>query len=534
MLQALAERGRRQASTSDPSSCLKGWTSRFPSGWREGILRRRGSVIERVAKRCIGRPRTVRLLPLALAAFLLLASVIAVGLLPQSWLGGRAAQTATLIGVSGTVQVLPSGSDAWHLAAQGQVVASGDRIRTGPSSAVALSFFEGHVPNTLGGSVSTLDADTDLTISQLRRSREGGSQIVLYQRVGRTFNRVQSLSGSASRFEIETPAAVASVRGTEFTVVVDPDGATGLGVTEGWVDVTAQGATVVVRAGQGTFVRPGQPPAPVFLLPGAADPAVTATATCTSTPILVPTPSETQWSFDRVETPLLPPCTETPQPPGRVTTLRAPAQIGTPQQSDQTEMPESSDQAATLPPPLQIETPRSFGQTLTPQSPEQTATPMSHSQTAVPQSSDPTLTPPPGHTNTPQPPGQTQTPEPPGQTSTPEPPGQTGTPCPPGQTNTPRPPGQTNTPQPPGQTETPRPPGQTKTPRPPGQTKTPQPPGQTKTPRPPGQTKPPPAPGSDQNAQVDQASGMIVEAGAVSMFCPVLDSVVQSLLLLRS
>jgi hypothetical protein len=457
MLQALAEKGRCQIFSSDPSSRVKDWMS---LGRRKGTPRRRSLVSEREVRRRVGRPRTVRLLPLALVAFLLLASVTATGLLLQSWLGGRVAQTATLTGVSGAVQVLSSGSDAWCLAAEGELVASGDRVRTGASSAVTLSFFE--------GGVSTLDANTDLIISQLRSNREGGTQIiVLYQRVGRTFNRVQPLSGSASRFEIETPAAVASVRGTEFTVVVEPEGATGLGVTEGRVDVTAQGATVVVRAGHGTSVRLGQSPGPAYRLPpGTADPAVTATATCTPTPTLVPTPSRTQ-RLDRVETPSVPPRAETAQPPGRVATLQPLGQIGTPQQPGQTEMPESSDQLSTLPPPLQIETPRSFGQTSTPQSP---------GQTAVPQSSDHTMTPqPPGHTNTPQPPGQTQTPEPPGQTSTPEPPGQTDTPCPPGQTNTPRPPGQTNTPQPPGQTKTPQPPGQTRTPQPPGRTKTPRP-----------------------------------------------------------
>lgn len=69
-----------------------------------------------------------------------------------------------------------------------------------------------------------------------------------------------------SQFEVETPAAVAGVRGTKFEVSVAPTGATTVYVEEGVVEVRGlqhgkpQGAPVVVAAGQATYVEPGKPP----------------------------------------------------------------------------------------------------------------------------------------------------------------------------------------------------------------------------------------------------------------------------------
>ncbi|MGD9614946.1 MAG: FecR domain-containing protein [Alphaproteobacteria bacterium] len=64
---------------------------------------------------------------------------------------------------------------------------------------------------------------------------------------------------SHESYKINTPAATIGVRGTTLVVRVDERG-TGVYVREGSVTVTANGITVVVNAGQATFVPIGAPP----------------------------------------------------------------------------------------------------------------------------------------------------------------------------------------------------------------------------------------------------------------------------------
>ena len=359
MLQALAEKKRRHEESPTLLPRITRRVATLVRGRQRPAVRKRAPTFQ-----------------LALRVAVVLVLLITAGLLLQSWLGEVIAQTATLTDTSGVVEILPSGRKTWQPAAAGRVIVPGDRIRTGESSVVTLSFFD--------GSTSSLEAKTELAVSQLSSQRDGGSKtIVLHQGMGQTHNRVQRLLDPASRFEIETPTAVTAVRGTEYTIAVEADGTTIVVVIEGRVAVTAQGITIVVHAGQETTVQPERPPAPVNPLPDATTLTTTTTATCTPTPTVIAIP------------------TSTPQLPGQANTLQSPGQANTPQ------------------PP---------GQTHTPQPPGQTNTPQ-----------------PPGQTNTPQPPGQTKTPQPPGQTKTPQPPGQTKTPQPPGQTKTPKP---THTPKP--------------------------------------------------------------------------------------
>jgi hypothetical protein len=74
--------------------------------------------------------------------------------------------------------------------------------------------------------------------------------VILDQLVGQTENRVAEMVDAASRFEVRTPTAVAVVHGTQFAVVVGPDGTTSVSVREGEVGVTIDGMTEVLGAGQ--------------------------------------------------------------------------------------------------------------------------------------------------------------------------------------------------------------------------------------------------------------------------------------------
>ncbi|MBN1813197.1 MAG: FecR domain-containing protein [Anaerolineae bacterium] len=189
----------------------------------------------------------------AVALVLLIAGVLITQSRPET----RVSQVATLGQVDGPVNISLAGSDTWQLASAGDPVKAGDRIATGPLASVTLTFFD--------GSTTALEAETKLTIVQLNTRRDGSSKvIVLHQEVGQTYSRVQPLLDPDARFEIKTPTAVMAVRGTEFALDVDSDGATHVAVVEGAVDVTAEGITISVPAGEAAEVKPGTPPAAVL------------------------------------------------------------------------------------------------------------------------------------------------------------------------------------------------------------------------------------------------------------------------------
>lgn len=68
--------------------------------------------------------------------------------------------------------------------------------------------------------------------------------------------------GAGDSFEVETPAAVASVRGTRFSVRTEADGETLVSTQASTVTVLAAGEMVTVTAGLQTVIRPGEVPGP--------------------------------------------------------------------------------------------------------------------------------------------------------------------------------------------------------------------------------------------------------------------------------
>ncbi|MBM3157429.1 MAG: hypothetical protein FJ004_09120, partial [Chloroflexi bacterium] len=103
----------------------------------------------------------------------------------------------------------------------------------------------------------------------------------LNQLIGNTVNRVGQLVDSASGYEVETPAAVAVVRGTAFSLAVKQDGFTTVQTTQGTVSFTAAGVTVSVNQGQqSTAAVGGKPSTPSTIT--TATPIKTTAPTATS------------------------------------------------------------------------------------------------------------------------------------------------------------------------------------------------------------------------------------------------------------
>ena len=142
------------------------------------------------------------------------------------------------------------------------ILNAGDRVTTGPDSAVSLLFAD--------NSVLLIGENSEVVFDALSSYKGIGmlDTRIRLQR-GRVENRITPLKRPESRYEIHTPAAVTVVRGTDFRISADAaDALTRSEVTEGDVEVSAQGESVRVNRGEGTLVEQGKPPAePRKLLP---------------------------------------------------------------------------------------------------------------------------------------------------------------------------------------------------------------------------------------------------------------------------
>ena len=126
-----------------------------------------------------------------------------------------------------------------------------DLVKTETGGQATLTFFD--------GSTIELDEETEISLRELDSSGRS-VKIKIQQDIGRTFNCVKKLADPASRYEIETTAAVAAVRGTEFWVQVLPDGTTIVTNIDGLISVFAQGVEIILDPGLKSTIIQGQPP----------------------------------------------------------------------------------------------------------------------------------------------------------------------------------------------------------------------------------------------------------------------------------
>ncbi len=188
--------------------------------------------------------------------------------------------TTVLSIVGGDVFLMRPGSNQWVKAEEGISLDVDYKLKTEINGEATISFFDGSSIELKGETQVTLrDLGFDETSSKVN--------IRLRQELGQTISRVKKLADPESRYEIETPAAVAAGRGTTMFVQVAQDGTTFVGNIEGLVSVVAQGIEVKVTQGSHVVVMPGHTAGPVE--PGTTpSPVVTSTY---SLPTQNPTPS---------------------------------------------------------------------------------------------------------------------------------------------------------------------------------------------------------------------------------------------------
>lgn len=153
--------------------------------------------------------------------------------------------------VQGSATAQPGAQSPAQPVAQGTHLDEGTRLQVGPDSFVAVRLAD--------GTVVRVQAQSDLQLRQLRRrGRTGSVQSVLEMRAGSVESSVTPSADALRRFEIRTPRAVTSVRGTEFGVALAASGQATASVLEGSVAVQSRAENAAQPAPDTTLLARGQ------------------------------------------------------------------------------------------------------------------------------------------------------------------------------------------------------------------------------------------------------------------------------------
>ena len=120
----------------------------------------------------------------------------------------------------------------------GAKIAEGTTVRTGKEARAEIILDD--------GSILRLRPNTSMKLSSSKRTQKKKTSLVLF--FGRLWNKV--IRGRNTDFRVNTPNAVAGVRGTEFETAVADDGSLRVRVSEGQVDVGDTGRQAPVKADQ--------------------------------------------------------------------------------------------------------------------------------------------------------------------------------------------------------------------------------------------------------------------------------------------
>jgi hypothetical protein len=176
----------------------------------------------------------------AVIALLLMVLIAACGSDDKKKETPQAASEATLSVEQNTVELRQG--DIWTPASASAPVRAQDAVRTDANGQAVVTFYT--------GTQVEIRPNSELVIESFEPADGGGMVITLNQITGETLHRVELVADSHSRYEVDTPVAHLTVRGTEFAVAVAPDGATRVSVTLGVVQAEIDQQTIEVQPGQ--------------------------------------------------------------------------------------------------------------------------------------------------------------------------------------------------------------------------------------------------------------------------------------------
>ena len=165
-----------------------------------------------------------------------------------------------LIFLQGEVSVQPSGGNVWKSAELNQNLYCGDVIKTGSLSRASILCVD----------ESQIKLNQNTTFSL--KSAAPSSRLQLGEIIPAAQTTASSLYGVPQgeiwlrnsnekfKFELETPAVTAAIRGTEFNLQVLSDGASRLTLLNGSISLSNPHGQLMLQPGEEGFVRPGQAP----------------------------------------------------------------------------------------------------------------------------------------------------------------------------------------------------------------------------------------------------------------------------------
>ena len=181
--------------------------------------------------------------------------------IPVEWLKQQPA-SASIVTFRGDIELIRK-DKAGPLPSNNTLYA-GDGIRTGKNSSINIKFSDGSQITVFPSSEIYLE-----TLKAQEEERLTSTAIKIIR--GRVVNHVTRQS-KGSRYEVNTPAAVAAVRGTTFRIGADDGGEVMRSeVLTGAVGVSGSGVTQHVSAGYATIAKVGSPPIAPRRLPAAPD-----------------------------------------------------------------------------------------------------------------------------------------------------------------------------------------------------------------------------------------------------------------------
>ena len=170
---------------------------------------------------------------------------------PVEWLGNLPG-SATIVSVAGNVEALREGES--QKVSVGFELQADDKIITGDNGVAVLEFSD--------QSTVSVYSNTELSFNKFKQSFDGS---IVKAKISIKSGRIKVNSNPdkkrGHRLEIESPAAVTAVRGTEFRVGVEAgDGDTVTEVLSGNVAVSAQDNDVALQKLYGTKTETGKIP----------------------------------------------------------------------------------------------------------------------------------------------------------------------------------------------------------------------------------------------------------------------------------
>jgi len=154
-------------------------------------------------------------------------------------------RVAVVDAVVGNAQVLMRGEGDPIPLEVGKLVRAGDTVQTGADSSVELRW-----ARWAGGMRIRVGPSTQFVVTKATRNRssdEEESRVRVEE--GTVWIRLREALKGKSKFEVETPTAVAAVRGTIFKVAVASDGSSTVSVWAGMVAVSGKGRPEVIVGG---------------------------------------------------------------------------------------------------------------------------------------------------------------------------------------------------------------------------------------------------------------------------------------------